>query len=320
MIKSEGTSTEEIDANIPEAQVVGVAGGHAGNNGSGNVVVPVGGTAEVMVGGFAALEGRERFVVKQHFQAAEAAAQQLGCGCFEQANKFDVFDADTGEMIIFVEEESGLCCRLCCSPNHEAKLHFKDVRYGVPADSFIMHADKPFKLNCCACFDICRHEVKVQDSNGTFFSHAKVPLFGGGLSPQMEIMTREGEVHTTTRGPTCCLGGLIELCTNIEFNLFMDAEQNNVVGKIVKKKPSDFQGALREAASDADTYMLEMPKGITADQAASIIATTVLLDYLYFEDGAPITFNLLNQSCTVNFCNCYCLGCTCPCSCTYGDD
>jgi len=308
-----------LDGTVPEAQVVYPVNEHgaAAQHHSGNVVVPQGGTGTVVTGNFAVFEGRRRFIIKQKLDIGEAIAQQLGCPCCEQANKFRLFDAETGEEIMLITEESNIFCRACLHPHHRLELNFIDTRYGVPPDTHVMHGKKPCKCNCCICADICRHEIKVKNENGEHFAHAKMPYFGGGLSPKIELMDREGHVHTTTTGPTCCLGGLVELCQSIEFDISRE-KTGQKVGKIIKVKPDDFKGALKEAAGDADTYELIIPEDCTPEQTAAILAQTILLDYLFFEDGAPIRYNPWDNSLTVNFCNCFCLGCICPCSCTCG--
>lgn len=274
-------------------------------------------SANTLVGGFASIEGRENILIKQKVHLLEAAAQQLGCPCLELANEYQIFDADTGEEIIHVTEESGVCCRLCFSPYHEAKLHFLDLRNSTSANPYMMHAIKPFKCCCCAFADICRPELAIQDSGGNYFAHAKVPLFGGGFTPTIETMSRDEVVHSTVTGPSCCLGGLVELCKDMEFQIvYVDKDNNEVPGEIVKRRPGDLKTALAEAATDSDTYTIQFPPNMPPEEKASMIASTILLDYLYYEKGAPFTYNPLDGSCSVTFCSCYCMGCVLPCTCS----
>eukprot|EP00511_Aplanochytrium_stocchinoi_P003010 CAMPEP_0204826356 /NCGR_PEP_ID=MMETSP1346-20131115/4058_1 /ASSEMBLY_ACC=CAM_ASM_000771 /TAXON_ID=215587 /ORGANISM="Aplanochytrium stocchinoi, Strain GSBS06" /LENGTH=361 /DNA_ID=CAMNT_0051954341 /DNA_START=77 /DNA_END=1162 /DNA_ORIENTATION=+ len=274
----------------------------------------------LQVGGYSFVQGRRQFLVQQHFEAIEAAANTAGCGCIEFENKYDVYDLKTGEPILFVKESSGICCRWCCKPNHTATLNAYDVRPGVPPDSLAMKIEKPFRCNCITCCDFCAHQHKTTLGDGATYvgsARKKVPC-GGCFSPQLELKDGNNEeITAVVKGPFCCVGGLIELCKDIRFEV-NDPKTEQSIGKIIKKKPEGLKGKFKEAVGDHDTFILELANNVEDARVANMIATLLLMDYIFFEGGSPIRFNPVDQSCQCNCWNWYCCGCLCPCHCQCG--
>jgi len=257
------------------------------------VVLPMGSGAP---GEFGALVGRKKLVIKQRFDLREAVADQIGCGCVNFENKYDIFDLYTGEALVHVKEESSALQRCCFKPNHSAKLNFFDVRMGIPENSLMMVGKKPFKCCCCTCLNICNREMMGHNSKDELFSHTKQPFLGGVFSPTVETMDRQGSVFATTKGPFCCVGGLVELCHTIEFDIYAGNQTDRPpIGKISKMKPDGMKGALKEAASDTDVFILDVPENFTPEQIGSLLTTVLLLDFQFFEDGAPCRFNPIEQ-------------------------
>mmetsp|Transcript_6552 Transcript_6552/g.7931 ORF Transcript_6552/g.7931 Transcript_6552/m.7931 type:complete len:408 (-) Transcript_6552:246-1469(-) len=272
---------------------------------------------DAKLGGYSFVQGRKQFLVKQHFEALEAAASTAGCGCIEFENKYDVFDLNSGEPVLFVKEQSDWFCRCCCAPNHRATLNVYDVRPGAPPDKIAMVVEKPFKLNCIVCHNICAHEHKTKLENGTVVGGAaKTIPFGGGCSPKLEVKNGNEESFAIINGPCCCVGGLVELCQDIHFDI-EDPNSKEKLGKITKKKPAGLE-KFQEAFGDHDTFMLELAEKVTDDKVANFIATLLLMDYIFFEGGSPISYNPVDNSCQINCWNCYVLGCLCPCHCSCG--
>ena len=89
---------------------------------------------------------------------------------------------------------------------------------------------------------------------------------------------------------------------------------------MIKKKPDDWESAAKEAAGDADMFFIDLAASVSDERTANIIATALLMDYVFFEGGNPISFDPVQGACHVNCCTCYCCGCLCPCTCTCGGD
>lgn len=279
-------------------------------------------------GRFGFMQGKREFVIKQQFAWMEAAAQAVGFGCIEQENKYNIYDKD-GQEVFYVKEKSNVLIRCCCHPNHEAKLFVYDTRHPQfnpknlpkqlgPGTPLVMMVDKPFKLNCCVCHDFCMQEQKATlASDSSFIGSAnKKNPWGGCFTPNVEVRDKNKQIYANVIGPTCCVGGLVELCTSIKFKI-NETNTNSTVGEIKKKKPKGM-GALQEATSDSDQFFLSIPQKFDDEQAANFLATLLLLDYMFFEGGAPLEYDALNQQCKINCFNCYFLGCVWPCHCTLG--
>ena len=125
-----------------------------------------------------------------------------------------------------------------------------------------------------------------------------------------------GKKDGAIRGPFCCVGGLIELCQKINFNI-MDASGANI-GKLTKTKPQNMKAKVKEAVGDADMFFLELAASVSDEKTANIIATALLMDYIVFEGGSPVECNPLTGSMHCNCFTCYCGGCLCPCRCGCG--
>ncbi len=128
-----------------------------------------------------------------------------------QENQYDIYDFSNGEPVAFVQEKSECFQRCCFGRARALKFDVMDSRLGVAPGTLAFRTDKPCKMCCCACADICRWEASSALPDGTGFQHAKVPTCGGGgCTPTIEIMSREGApVERTVTGPTCCIGGLV---------------------------------------------------------------------------------------------------------------
>lgn len=130
------------------------------------------------------------------------------------------------------------------------------------------------------------------------------------MTPTLEIMDRNKKVQSTVTGPTCCLGGIIEMCHSIKFDYHVGDSHGPVNAQIIKQKPSDFVSFLAEGLSKSgDVYVLDLPPDSTPEEAASMVAAALLLDYLFFENGPPVSSEGGGRR--VNLCSSYCYGCLC---------
>mmetsp|Transcript_35925 Transcript_35925/g.56051 ORF Transcript_35925/g.56051 Transcript_35925/m.56051 type:complete len:82 (+) Transcript_35925:314-559(+) len=69
---------------------------------------------------------------------------------------------------------------------------------------------------------------------------------------------------------------------------------------------------MKEAFTDSDTYSLDFPPEMPAEEKARLMTSVLLLDYMFFErDSDMIKFE--NGKLTLVCCNLFCCGCICPC-------
>lgn len=192
-------------------------------------------------------------------------------------------------------------------------------------------------LGCFACHPTCSDGMylhagavaiepgKAKAANPACVSFASQPFMGGGFTPTVNIMERASNTGpeaawstlAKVEGP-CVFGGCRELCQSSKFDVSsltpaaMDTKvQTADLATIVKRKPTDMMGALRELATDADVYTLVFSPTarLAPQQKASMLAALILTDFMFFErDDAACS----SRGC--NLCNIYCGGCLCPCS------
>eukprot|EP00217_Crustomastix_stigmatica_P003852 CAMPEP_0183790614 /NCGR_PEP_ID=MMETSP0803_2-20130417/1218_1 /TAXON_ID=195967 /ORGANISM="Crustomastix stigmata, Strain CCMP3273" /LENGTH=302 /DNA_ID=CAMNT_0026034855 /DNA_START=49 /DNA_END=957 /DNA_ORIENTATION=- len=258
--------------------------------------------------------------------------------CIEMPNKYTIFDRDNGTKLLLAEEESECCNRVCCAPNHSllVKIFATDPQGNKLFPVLTMEREGccSKQLHCFACMDCCLqesfiHAGEVSGEPGKLekdkvIGHSKVPVGGGGLTPTVQIMDRgysQDEPLAVMQGPTC-FGGCSEMCC--DFNFFIDKVPSGTtdykalkvgnMAKITKCKPKGFGGAMREMLSDADTFTLEITDpSVTPQQKASLISSLVHIDYMFFEKNIDMCGVDGNGAFFINLCNCYCVGCLCPC-------
>lgn len=270
-----------------------------------------------------------KLIIKQKFEPLEAlanaAANALDLDALgalgETANKYDVFTDDGGDKFRVIEssEYCGCTGRVCCRPNHELKLHV--FAPGQSSSTEVMFFDRPCKCGqCCAFHDSCQQEMHVFDgpeTMGNRIGYIKQPFMGGGLSPTVHIMDREDAeepVATVKANAVCCIGGLF-----CDHTFEVTDPDGNVIGKIVKTKPSGFGQFAQELVSDADVFALEFTDpNLDNRKKANIFAALHLIDYMFFENEGELKLDAANQECSFKCCDLYCLGCVCPCNCNCG--
>ncbi|GBG24996.1 Phospholipid scramblase 1 [Hondaea fermentalgiana] len=266
-------------------------------------------------GPWATLAHTNRYRIIQHPQKLEALAQMCCAGCFEMQNQYSVFDAETQVHLLEVKEKSEMCERMCCSPQHSLVLLAFDAREGVPENTLVFSARKDLRFfNCFSCVDFCRGRLDVFNAQGEPVGHVQEPTcMAAGCSPKLEMMDRDAsEPFMRAEGPTWCIGGCMELCTDITFRLVNPEDKGDhaQVGQIVKEAPKDFCQMLQEASTQADRFLVEFPASETEEHRALILANAFLADYMFFESG-----NLVRRKGTqteIHCANCYCFGCLFP--------
>ena len=228
-------------------------------------------------------------------------------GAMLQANK-DTLAALPSTMTM---ERPGLCSEkpgLCCC-----------VLTPACADGMVMHAGG---LDGAKAGTVLMNGPNVM-------GYCEVPApFGGGFTPTINIMDRgagEGDYRPIAKveGPMC-FGGCSELCLQTEWPVSKMSAPEQVQGpkiksgdlaKILKKTPRSLGDALKEACTDSDEYTMQFAEGsgLAPQQKAMMLASLVLVDYMFFEQDNGM-INCRNNELNITLCECYCLGCLCPCN------
>lgn len=244
------------------------------------------------------LPGYNRLIMKQKFEGCEALAACLCCGCVEFENKYDIFDANSGQPIMFAKEESNCCFRCCFSPGHCAKVNVYDVRGGASEPIFTM--DKPCKCPCpyYVCIPFCMRAQNTTGPNGARFgrTYQHFPC-GGGLSPKFGVKDETGKVDMNIVGPFCCIGGCCcEICCDMEYEI--QGKTGNRVGSIKHENACSLSEFLKFLLGDSDRYIMETHNELTPEQAATLVSSMILLDYTFYDCGP----GWANNCCICYFC------------------
>mmetsp|Transcript_1706 Transcript_1706/g.3285 ORF Transcript_1706/g.3285 Transcript_1706/m.3285 type:complete len:293 (+) Transcript_1706:55-933(+) len=273
----------------------------------------------------------EIYYIKQKVDYLEAITASLGFQCCEQSNFYSIIDSK-GEVAYTAEEKSGCLCRCCCAPNHKFQL---DIHEGKEVKSEpVMTMYHPFKFPpCCPiCCDIQRGEIIVydgkvnaydDDEKGEVISHVKQPVGGGGFHPSFQVW--EGEANDdkdptyTVEGPCCCIGGICGECffpPTFNVKAGKGGEEEEVLSEIKKDKPEGLGGAAKTMLTDADNFTIHMPNGASTQTRAAILATSLLVDYAFFEEDGNcyLAHGTEETRLVCRCCNLYCYGCICPCN------
>ena len=278
--------------------------------------------------GAGTLADTKRLIVRQKFESLEAfahaAANAVNMSALgnlgEIANRYDVFSGDGGDKYRVLEQSEyfGLTGRCCCNPNHQLKLHV------YASESFnntneLMVFDRPCKCGrCCACCDLCRQEMVAYDGGSARqqIGYIKQPFLGGGFSPALQVMDRDGEepYATIEAEAVCCIAGL---CCDHTF-VVKDARGNRI-GKIVKLKPDGLAQLSQELVSDADVFSIEFRDvDLDVDKKATLFGALHLIDYMFFENEGDGAVDVVNRRGACKLCDLYCCGCVVPCTCRCG--
>lgn len=178
--------------------------------------------------------------------------------------------------LLFIAKETSECCtRQCCTNDRPFEL---DVL--TPANQTILHVVRPFKCQCC-CFNLPEISVYFPNDLNTPIGSCKNKfscfndLFTIYDNQEMPLLTIHGECCQLSKFCFCPMEG----CNTIHFDIFN--QRTNQQGLIDKK----WSSCVREAFSNADTFVVVFPPQSTLAERVLILASTFLIDFMYFEQN-----------------------------------
>jgi len=156
-----------------------------------------------------------------------------------------------------------------------------------------------------------------------------VPIGGGGLTPTIQVMQRDGTTNEDlhlgyVEGPTF-FGGASDTCCDNQWFISREKGKKGDMGLITKRAPTDCASLCVSVCTDNDVYDMklhnEYAKGLSAESKALLVSEMVQLDYLFYEKDQGCCYVKDHpESVYVQFtmCNMYCYGALCPCAlCAY---
>jgi len=283
------------------------------------------------------------YKLKQDINWVQAAASAAGFNCCRQLNAYTLYEEDGKTVAYSVREQSNMFCRCCCAPVHAFQLNVfagaKDPK-DEKVDDAVMTMYHPFKIPpCCPiCCNMCRGEMIVYDGyvdvlsksteeikniQNPILSTAKQPTCGGVFQPAINIFDgaapEEGndKATYTVKGPFCCIGGLCgNICFPPTFHVFEGKGEGDAkeLTTIEKDFPEGAGGFVQQVCTTADNFTINMPEESTPASKAAMLGSSLLIDYLFFEEGANIYCDVVEQELVCVCCNFYCCGALCPCT------
>lgn len=258
-------------------------------------------------------------LVKFHNVSFGGERQEKKCCCIVLQPKRKMYNK--AGAAVMTMEKAGMCgncaqfgptnCWVCFSMcQSEAWMHSGDI-------------PSTYSPQGCACFKTQHWEfpngVPGTMDKSTAFSHAKVPLMGGCLTPTVNIMARANNVEDSqpwavVEGPTF-FGGCMDLCCATKFSVSRNKGKLGDLAIISKKAPNGCMETCVALCTPSDTYNLDFTEGhgMNPQQKAAVIGEMVHLDFLFFEAEQPLCRTSEDgKMCFLLLCTCYCMGALCP--------
>jgi len=228
-------------------------------------------------------------------QTRKGCFQEM-CGC-EANSEFLFVVGDTQQGII--EEQSSCCIRFCCA-NLRPWTTKMALGTDINAPTFLSF-ERPFRCKHGNCKCCCYQEVMATDGAGA--SHGGVREKCWYCVPTFELYDPSDVPEYVLHMPTCCGGMCVNCCAqgccNCRIPFFFykpDADEDDKAMMSTKSTPVPnmpgaphaqickvWSGLTTELFTDADTFECKCPDNSDSSAKARIIASTLLLNQLFFE-------------------------------------
>ncbi|XP_076174456.1 phospholipid scramblase family member 5 [Ptiloglossa arizonensis] len=167
-----------------------------------------------------------------------------------------------GEHIFYIEEQLGICGRLCLSSHGSCEFQVIDINRRE-----VMRMIRPQRCDscCCPCY---LQELEVYSGNillGSVLQNWSL------LQPSFSIRNAPGETVLIIKGPRfwCCEGKIFKVKST-------DGQYR--VGVI----KNEWAGFIREVFTSADDFGISFPIDLDVKIKAVLLGACLLIDYMYF--------------------------------------
>ncbi|XP_064454818.1 phospholipid scramblase 2-like isoform X2 [Ornithodoros turicata] len=203
---------------------------------------------------------------------------------FRQPQEFDVQIAykaqnkyialtSQGHFLYYIIEEGNTCTRMCC----EAKRCFNMYVYDYQK-RLVMQFSRPLRcqsrfrgLFCCCCLQ----QMQVEAPSGTVIGYVCEDF--AFCCPSFSVCAPSGNAVITVQGP--CINNKCWGCCNNTFTL--RTLGGHTIGIISKQ----WFGVVKDALAATDSFGVTFPRDLDLHAKACLIACTMLVDYMFFEQG-----------------------------------
>lgn len=223
-------------------------------------------------------------------QQIELAEMITGC---ETSNRYHVYIITHSNELVYLfkcKEQSSCFSKQCCSSDSRPfnmKIRHVSCRSDYILDDYSTYwalLERPFKCTCCC---LARPEMTA-GSKTSYFGKVYEPFTC--IDPYFHIFNSSNnlrwQVHANgCQCGICCRAGVFGKCSEAKFNIFSaekeKLEDENKDGEIKRL----FSGLVQELYTDADNFFISFPLTATPEEKLMLIATTLMIDYRYFEDN-----------------------------------
>ncbi|XP_078266281.1 phospholipid scramblase 1-like [Rhinoraja longicauda] len=196
------------------------------------------------------------------YQRVELVEAFIG---FRTKNKFQIKNS-RGQQIFFAAEEND-----CYTRNWSGNIRPFDMKIINSFGQEIMSLYRP--MNCIGCcFPCCLQEIEVMAPPGQPIGYV-IQTWHPYL-PKFTVQNEKREPVLKIEGPCCTCR-----CGDVDFRI-TNLDETESVGKITKQ----WTGLLREALTIADNFGIQFPLDLDVKVKAVLLAATILIDYMFFEN------------------------------------
>jgi len=239
----------------------------------------------LMAGSNILMRGDKLMAVKGVYIRQKFPLLQAVTGC-QQRHKHYVYalgpdgKCKKGSKMFKCKENSGCCMRQCCTPgcrSFDMDVHHKDyIDSNLDGKSFLKF-ERPFKCSFLCCNRPFMAVKLVENGQDVLLGKVVNPFECCDL--KLKVFDGTDTLKYTIAGSCCQFGVLCPgpCCQEVKFNILDDKAEK--VGELKKVKANILQHIIEPTANFTVTF----PKNSTASERALLIASALMLDYIYFD-------------------------------------
>ena len=181
----------------------------------------------------------DKIAVHQQLEVIELVAG------FETENKYKILNPEKNQQILFAQEHTDCCNRLCCGAGRAFEMGIYNVR-----NEEILHLTRYLRAQCCLYF-CCLQKMDVFAPPGNLLG--TITQLWDCFKPKFVVKDNNGKALFKIKGPVC-------VCGTVDFNV-TSAQNGEEIGIIQKK----WGGWGTEAFTDADVFGIDLKQDLNVE-------------------------------------------------------
>jgi len=221
-------------------------------------------------GGLEMLEACSKVFLKQRVELFEAFTD------FETCNSYEIYNAETGQLLFILGESSECCERQCCKNQRSFEMLMTSAMGG---GQVLANFERPLK--CTQQIPCILQEMTIAIGPQGSPPVGKIEQQCTLCMPKFNVINAQGAVMYELSGPLC----VCDIpCIDVEFFIKAPGSED-VLGKITKTSAQGLNAIAAQMFTQADNFMAEFPPGATLDQKMVLLGGIILLDFMFFENS-----------------------------------